>query len=185
MIAMQYTIRLAGDYDLQLLRDRVARRKPLFDGLKGLVHKSYMFSSEQAIYAPFYVWENDDAARAFLISELFSDLVRTFGRPRVRLWSVLEFGGHKDEDEPKLAVRELDIIPAEDDLSELARLEKERHDEALNTEGLCYHLSAIDPDRWEIMRYSVWCDPEKIQKCDADAVECFDILQLCEPERVD
>lgn len=184
MIAMQYTIRLAGDYDLQLLRDRVAQRKKLFDGLKGLLHKTYMFNPEQAVYAPFYVWENDDAARAFLTSDLFRNVIKTFGRPRVRLWSVLEFGGHVDENTPKLAVRELDIIPAEDDLGTLATSERERHEAALGQDGLCFHLSAMDPDRWEIMRYSVWCDPDKIEKCDADAVESFDILELCEPERV-
>ena len=44
MIAMQYTIRLAGDYNIDLVRERVARRKPLFDGLEGLLHKSYLFN---------------------------------------------------------------------------------------------------------------------------------------------
>ncbi len=184
MIAMQYTIRLAGDYDLKLLRDRVTRRKPLFDGLKGLVHKTYMFDPEQAVYAPFYVWESDEAARAFLLGDLFRDVVVTFGRPRVRMWNVLLFGGEPHESPPQLAVKEHDVIPAEQGLAELMEAEQALHERAMKTEGLCYHLSAIDPDRWEIMRYSVWCDPRQVQKCDADAVESFNILQLCEPERV-
>jgi len=179
MIAMQYMIRLAGDYDLDLLRERVARRKPLFDNVEGLVHKAYLFNAEQAIYAPFYVWQSDDAARGYLTSDLFGDLVETFGRPRVRCWGVLACDGNPKAGEPQLAIKETDTIAAEDSLSELCRVEVARNREAMNDAGACFHLTGIDPDRWELMRYSIWCDASHVQNCDSDAVESFDILQVC------
>ena len=180
MIAMQYTIRLAGDYDLQLVRERVVRRKPLFDGLDGLLHKAYLFSENQMVYAPFYVWENDEAGRAYLTSDLFRDLVDTFGRPRVRTWNVIAFGGKLDEDHwPSVGVKELDVIPAEQSLAELTAVETERHNRALATKGLCFHVTGLDSDRWELMRYSAWCDPNQIRDCDSDVAEKFDILQIC------
>ena len=180
MIAMQYTIRLAGDYDLHKVRERVIKRKPLFDGLKGLLHKAYLFNESQAVYAPFYVWENDEAARAFLTSDLFRDLVDTFGRPRVRVWNVLAYGGHIDgEHLPQIGVKEIDTIAAEENLAVLTQREIARHDKSLKTKGLCFHLVGLDPDRWELMRYSGWCDPSQIQNCDSDAVETFEILNLC------
>lgn len=179
MIAMQYTIRLAGDYDLDLLRDRVARRKPLFDNVEGLLHKAYLFNADQAIYAPFYVWQSDDAARAFLTSDLFGDLVETFGRPRVRCWGVVAYSGNPKAGEPRVAIKETDTIAAEDSLPELCRREVALHQEALVDGGACFHLTGLDPDRWELMRYSVWCDASHVQKCDSDTVETFDILQLC------
>ena len=184
MIAMQYTIRFAGDYDNQLLLDRVARRKSLFEGLDGVLHKAYLFNSDQAIYAPFYVWENDDAARAFLTGDLFRDVVDTFGRPRVRCWGVIAFSGVIGAGAPKVAVKELDAIPAEEALADLLQREEQLHAQAVKTDGLCFHLAGIDPDRWELMRYSAWCDPSQVQNCNADAVESFDILQLSRSESV-
>ncbi|MQA66966.1 MAG: DUF4865 family protein [Alphaproteobacteria bacterium] len=183
MIAMQYTIRLAGDYDLHKVRERVIQRKPLFDGMDGLLHKAYLFNEVQAVYAPFYVWQCDDAARAFLTGSLFRDLVETFGRPRVRLWNVLAYGGNMGAAHaPRIAVKELDTIAAEENLGRLTERENERHRVALETRGLCFHLTGLDPDRWQLMRYSAWCDPSQIQNCDSDAVETFEILQLCQAE---
>ncbi|MFM2130387.1 MAG: hypothetical protein RL477_1933 [Pseudomonadota bacterium] len=180
MIAMQYTIRLAGDYDLQQVRERAVRRKPLFDGTEGLVHKSYLFNESQLVYAPFYVWQNDDAVRNYLTSDLFRDLAETFGRPRVRLWNVLACeSAISDEHWPKVAVKELDVIAAEQNLADLFAAERERHREALATRGLCFHVTGFDPDRWELMRFSAWCDPDQIRNCDSDVAETFDILQLC------
>ena len=184
MIAMQYTIRLAGDYDYARVRERVERRRPLFDGLDGLVHKSYLFSESDRIYAPFYVWKCEDAAREFLTGDLFQDLVETFGRPRVRCWGVLAFGGSARGGHPTVAVKELDSVAAEENLSRLVGRERERHDAAMETPGLCFHLAGLDPDRWQLMRYSAWRDPGAVRKCDTDAVECYQILQLCRPEAV-
>lgn len=184
MIAMQYTIRLAGDFDLDALRERVQRRKPLFDVVDGLLHKAYLFNPTQLIYAPFYIWRSDDEARAFLTGDLFRDLIDTFGRPRVRTWNVLAFGANPAHGtEPVVAVKELDIVAAEQDLAGLTQQEIQRHDRALGLKGLCFHVTAIDPDRWELMRYSAWCDASQVKNCDADVVETFDILKLCAASR--
>jgi hypothetical protein len=156
----------------------------LFDGLDGLVHKAYLFNEAQAIYAPFYIWRSDDAARAFLTGDLFRDLVETFGRPRVRLWNVLAYGcnlgsGPMGNNVPGIGVKENDTIPAEENLADLTAREIARHEAALATKGLCFHVTGLDPDRWELMRYSAWCDPSQVQNCDSDAVETFEILQVC------
>jgi hypothetical protein len=180
MIAMQYTIRLAGDYNIDLVRERVALRKPLFDGLEGLLHKSYLFNAAEGIYAPFHVWRCDDAARDFLTGDLFRDLVETYGRPRVRCWGVLAYGGNPEAGNPHKAMKEIDTIAAEIDLPDLTRTEGERHRRALEMPGLCFHLIGLDPDRWELMRYSAWSDPALVQNSDADAIETFDVLQCCE-----
>lgn len=180
---MQYTIRLAGDYNLDLVRERVARRKPLFDNLDGLLHKAYLFNEVQAIYAPFYVWESDAAAKAFLTGELFADLVQTFGRPRVRSWTVLAYGGNPARaGQAGVAIKELDIVAAEDSLTALSNRENTLHDQAMTAPGLCFHLSGLDPDRWELMRYSVWCDASQVRNCDSDAIETYEILQTCKAD---
>ena len=113
MIAMQYTIRLAADYHGDQVHQRVNQRRSLFDDLPGLLHKSFLFNESEGLYAPFYVWEDDAPARAFLMGDLFRDLVDTFGRPRVRCWSVISFRDRPGLDAGDIAVKELDSIAAE------------------------------------------------------------------------
>lgn len=181
MIAMQYTIRLAGDVDDGEVRERVNQRRHLFDDLPGLVHKSFLYNKAEGLYAPFYLWEGDAPAREFLTGRLFRDLVTTFGRPRVRCWTVLAFEDSGRRDDLRVAVKESDSIPAETDIANLVRQEKSRHEALARTAGVGCHLVAIDPDRWELMRYSTWTGAEAPPGCDADMMQCYDILHLSGP----
>lgn len=181
MIAMQYTIRLANDVDDGEVRERVSQRHRLFDDLPGLVHKSFLYNKTDGLYAPFYVWEGDAPVREFLTGRLFRDLVATFGRPRVRCWTVLAFDDGGRPDDVDVAVKESDSIPAETDIAKLVGEEKSRHAELSKASGLGCHLVGIDPDRWELMRYSTWAEAQVPPGCDADMMQCYQILHLSRP----
>ncbi len=181
MIAMQYTIRLAGDFSADEVRDRVENRRGLFDRLSGLIHKSFLYNETEGLYAPFYVWEDDGSARAFLTGGLFQGLVETFGRPRVRCWTVIAYSESGAADAVQMAVKEVDAIAAETRLADLVRDEEVRHAAAAKAPGLGCHLVGIDPDRWELMRYSTWKGHDCRPACDADMMECYDILHLSRP----
>ena len=181
MIAMQYTIRLAADFEVDQVHQRVNRRRCLFDDLPGLLHKSFLYNECEGLYAPFYVWEGEAPARSFLMGHLFRDLVDAFGRPRVRCWTVLSFWDGTAPDAGKIAVKELDSIAAETDLSQLAQTEDAHHATARKTPGLGCHLVGIDPDRWELMRYSTWTEGSAPPACAADMMECYRILHLSRP----
>ncbi len=47
--------------------------------------------------------------------------------------------------------------------------------------GLGYHLVGIDPDRWELMRYSTWKGHDCGPACDVDMMECYEFLHLSRP----
>lgn len=181
MIAMQYTVRLAGDFSGQQVRDRVETRHCLFDDLPGLVHKSFLYNEGEGLYAPFYVWEGDQAARDFLTGDLFQGLVEKFNRPRVRCWSILEFTEYAAAGAARIAVKESEPIAAETKLKDLMREEEQRHAAAGKYPGIGCHLVGIDPDRWELMRYSTWTELEPPPICDADMVQIYEILHLCRP----
>ena len=89
MLAMQYSIELPVGYDTDLIRSRVENRSRLFEGLPGLIHKSYLFSDADKIYAPFYIWSDVAQARRFLFDDLFKGVIESFRRPRVRTWMVI------------------------------------------------------------------------------------------------
>lgn len=96
MYAMQYEVPLPADYDMQIVRDRVARTGRLMDGFPGLRFKAFVIREKAAgapanAYAPFYVWDDVAGMRAFLWGEPgYSAIVRDFGRRPVQDWTVVD-----------------------------------------------------------------------------------------------
>ncbi|MBN8531982.1 MAG: DUF4865 family protein [Alphaproteobacteria bacterium] len=183
MVAMQYTIHLPRDYDSALIRARVEQRSKLFDNLPGLAHKTFLFSEQDNIYAPFYIWKDYNAAQKFLMDDLFKGVIETFSRPRVRTWSVLASLYGNRAHQPTFCVMEGDLIAPDEKLPALLERErknqeklKEKHD------GLYFHAIALDADRWEIIRYSLWRDRKSAAKLDADIIQHYDVLHVSEPK---
>jgi hypothetical protein len=85
MLAMHYRIRLDDDAAVAAVRQRAAERGPLFDGMNGLREKLFLVDPVRPCYATFYLWQDPDAALAFLDGSFFKALSDTFGRPEVRL----------------------------------------------------------------------------------------------------
>lgn len=181
MIAMQYTIQLAADFGVEKIRERVTARYPLFDSLPGLAHKSYLFNHQHGLYAPFYIWHSHDAARDFLLGPLFAGVISTFGRPRVRTWNVIAYDVIDASVEPRYAIREVDSVAPEDDLAALAESERAQHRALAGTTGLRAHAVALDADRWELVRYSLWRDQGCATKARGDSVQPYEVLHLSSP----
>lgn len=181
MIAMQYTIQLANDFGVAQVRERVTARYPLFDNLPGLIHKSYLFSHAHGLYAPFYIWNSHDAALDFLLGPLFVGVIEKFGRPRVRTWNILAYDVADPTVEPTFAVREVDSISAEEKLGPLAEAEREHHRVLSGTSGLHSHAVALDADRWQLVRYSLWRDEGCAAKPRGDSVQPYEVLHLSTP----
>ena len=85
MIAMHYLISLTTKDDVQAVRQRIAERGPLFDGMPGLAHKWFMVDPQDPAYGTFYLWNSPAAAISFLEGAFFHALCQTFGRPEVLL----------------------------------------------------------------------------------------------------
>lgn len=177
MLAMQYTIQLPVGYDTALVRTRVEGRSKLFHGLAGMKHKSYLLSEEDHIYAPFYIWSDVAQARQFLFDDLFNGVVQAFRRPRVRTWMVLEAAYGKNTSQPSFAMREADVIPPEENLEALFKKEKDIQAELAATHpDLHFHAIALDAERWELLRYSLWGDQSNAGKPSSDCVQTYEVL---------
>jgi hypothetical protein len=182
MLAMQYSIRLASDFDEARIRQRVAQRGHLFDNMTGLEHKSFLFDRERNTYAPFYIWNDHFKAREFLLGEIFADVVRSFGRPRVRIWGVMDFDVVGDRAiMPKVAMRCVEPLAADANLSQLERAEQEHHRSLLESRGLWAHATALDCDRWEVVRYSLWRDAESAREVKGDCINTYEVLRVSGP----
>ncbi len=185
MLAMQYTVKLPFEFDREKAAARVARRSGVFGDLEGLIHKSYLYNEKDRLYAPFYVWSDSDAARAFLFGDLFRGVVQTFGRPRVRLWHVIGYDRVERGLTPNFACYEIDPVEREEKLVSVLERERETHQAALEKPGLYAHVTALDPDRWELARFSLWSDKSAMPKCRSDCIQSYSVLKVCEPRTHD
>lgn len=180
MLAMQYSIQLPTNYDTALIHQRVDARSKLFDKLPGLLHKSFLLDEPDKLYAPFYIWESVSQAQQFLLDDLFKGVIESFNRPRVRTWTVISQGHGNRKLTPTYGVREADIIAPEDHLDKLAQAEKTAQYDLLQHPDLYFHAVALDPERWELIRYSLWKDEASAQKPDADCIQTYEVLHVSE-----
>lgn len=178
MLAMQYTIQLPHGYDMNLIRARVKERIALFENLPGLAHKSYLMNEADRIYAPFYVWNDFQQARGFMLNDLFRGVVQSFSRPRVRNWTILDHRYGNASITPGYAVREADIIPQEEALDAVVKREMQAQAKLLENDNLFFHVIALDPDRWELMRFSLWRDRASAFAQSADMIQTYDVLHV-------
>lgn len=181
MLAMQYSIHLPENYEVAQIEHRVNERKQLFDGHKGLVHKSFLYSDDEKLYAPFYVWKDVIEAQTFLLDDLFKGVVEAFSRVRVRSWFVVHMGYGNRDIVPAFARREVDIIPPEEKLDGFLAYEKDLQSELLADPNLYMHVAAFDADRWEVLRFSLWKDMNSAGKPTGDSHIDYRALHVSEP----
>ncbi|SMB83182.1 DUF4865 family protein [Deinococcus hopiensis] len=165
MHAMQYEFTLPADYDMQIIRHRVATKGHATDQFPGLGLKAYCvrFRGEQGStihqYAPFYLWANPDGISQFLLGEGFKGLSGSFGRPAVRRYIGLQYlPGQAATQQPVAASRRTDRIPPDDELHGVL----DRHlAQALERAALSQVYAtavAFDPQAWEIVHFTLWTD---------------------------
>lgn len=163
MIAMQYGIGLPADYDMGIIRRRIADKGHLLDDFDGLVFKAYLHASRgdarlpgrDNLYAPFYLWRDADAMQRFLCGEGFAALSGDFGRPAVRSWQAWGAALAPDARGAVCASRELVDVPADADLprwrEQEARLARRDRDA-----GALAAVAALDPRDWTLVRFRLW-----------------------------
>ncbi|WP_175409630.1 DUF4865 family protein [Streptomyces sp. TRM64462] len=184
MHAMQYEITLPADYDMGVIRHRVATRGHLLDDFPGLGLKAYLIR-ERADgapvnqYAPFYLWAAPEGMNAFLWGPGFQGIVDDFGRPEVRHWTGAAYGdGPAAGSAPRYAVRRRVPIGAGEPPAEAVGRALAAHERLVAADGVVAAAVAVDPRHWELVAFSLWADaaPE-------GAGDVFRVLHVSQPHR--
>lgn len=163
MIAMQYGFTLPADYDMAIIRRRIAAKGHLMDDFPGLRFKAYLYAdrsdaslpSRENLYAPFYLWHDSEGMNAFLAGAGFAALTQSFGWPPVHSWMVWQAQVAADLSAAVSATHELRPIPAYTALDALWRTEAEAI-QADVANGALAGVSAYDPVSWTVLRFRLW-----------------------------
>ncbi|MFE3035161.1 DUF4865 family protein [Streptomyces canus] len=185
MHAMQYELTLPADYDMDVIRARVARVGHLLDDWEGLGFKTYLMrergvnGSAVNQYAPFYLWNTMEGMNTFLWGGAFQGVSNDFGRPSVRQWSGLSYEEGGTVDRPaRWAVRRRQQVPKGEELAELMADAVGETERLAGEDGAVCAAAAVDTARWELVHFSLWT--HESPKADG---ELFEVLHVSAPGR--
>jgi hypothetical protein len=108
MIIKQYTVGLPADYDMPIIRRRVADKGPAFDTFPGLGIKAFMIRTKgrhgvpNNQYAPLCLWPAVKPMWNFIAGDGFRTVVESFGRPPIQYWLGLAYAHVRGSDPAKL-----------------------------------------------------------------------------------
>ncbi|MFD9792860.1 DUF4865 family protein [Streptomyces sp. NPDC059070] len=179
MHALQYEITLPADYDMDIIRTRVATRGRLLDDFPGLGLKAYLIRERGAdspvnAYAPFYLWNTPEGMNSFLWGPGFQGIVDDFGRPEVQHWMGLAYEEGPAGGAPTAATRERVPVPAGVRPADFVAERLER----APAPGAVMRALAVDPRHWELVDLTLWERPDPRAPGDR-----FQVLHLSAPER--
>ncbi|WP_109123552.1 DUF4865 family protein [Dyella sp. C11] len=181
MIAMQYSFTLPADYDMDIVRQRIADKGHMLDHFDGLLIKTYLHaqqgpSSTENLYAPFYVWRDSAAMQRFLGSEGFANLTRAFGWPSIRVWPVWDVYLSPEARHARFASRDIQLIPpytALDALREAQRAQLQRDVER----GALAAVTAFEPTTWTRVSFRLWDETRPA----SSAGQWYDVGHVSQP----
>jgi hypothetical protein len=160
MLAMQYSFTLPADFDMAVIRRRIVAKGPLTDSLPGLGFKAYLYARRgehgpENLYAPFYLWNDDEGMNQFLAGEIFTGLTQSFGWPSVKTWSVLQATTTPALRDTRYLSREILPITPHTSLAQLRQAETDIAQSAL-TRGALAVVTAFEPTNWTLIRARLW-----------------------------
>ena len=90
MIGVFVTFRFADNFDERALRSVAENARARFEGMQGLRSKAFTLNPLKREAANFYVWESEDAAKAFFSDDLVERVAKLYGvRPSVEFVQVV------------------------------------------------------------------------------------------------
>ena len=89
MIGVVVTFRFGDNFDEQAVRKIAETARARFEGMPGLHSKAFTFNSAKREAVNFYVWDSEDAAKAFFTDQLLERVTDLYGvRPTVEFVQI-------------------------------------------------------------------------------------------------
>jgi hypothetical protein len=184
MFAMQYSHRLPADYDLGIIRQRVAQRGPLWDDTQGLIFKLFALQQRNQhgaagnVYASIYLWSDSDAAVRFLTDDRFKAVIDSFGRPQIETWLPMD-ARNGSASRALTVYRDERQIDASADHAALCAEETERNRGIAARADTVAVWAALDLATWRVIRFTISSE----QPDAARGGVVYEVLHAAQPER--
>ena len=188
MIAMEYAFALPDDFDMAVIRRRVADKGRHFDTYPGLLRKAFLARDRRAgpagvgnSYATFYLWSSAKAAADFLGGPDFAAVCAAFGRPEVRLFAPLGIATGSVKAVPTTAVRSIASMAAEADLAVEIASQQASLDALHGRPGFHSGILSLDSANWSILRFTIWATAANAKADSSGSDTSYEVLHLSTP----
>ncbi|WP_433747325.1 DUF4865 family protein [Falsibacillus pallidus] len=158
MIGMQYKVILPTDYDMGIIRKRVADNGHKTDGFPGLKFKAYLVSESGVngnlynTYAPLYVWNEADGMNKFVFEGYYDNILVSFGWQQIQIGVPLYVDLAENFSKSKYVVEAAGRISESKTLSETTFMDA--GDFAIGeTLGKCL---IYNPDKWGYSQFTFY-----------------------------
>ena len=165
MIAMQYKILLPADYNMNIIKSRVADNGYKTDGFEGLKYKFYLITEKgeqgavQNSYCPLYLWKESGGMNKFLFEGFYDNIIGSFGWQRVHTGVPLIAGFKEPLKDFKYLYEKTGVIKPQVSLNGF----KERLAQDTAMDGLEY-VAVYNPDLWTYNAYYFLEDPGRVKE---------------------
>jgi heme-degrading monooxygenase HmoA len=89
MIGVVVTFRYDDNFDERAVQKIAENSRAKFEGMKGLRSKAFTYSAGKREATNFYVWDTEDAARAFFTEQMLERVTGLYGvRPTVEFVQI-------------------------------------------------------------------------------------------------
>ena len=89
MIGVFVTFRYGDNFDEEALREIAETARVRFQGMPGLRSKAFTLNSGTREATNFYVWDSEDAAKAFFTDQLLEQVAGLYGvRPHIEFVQI-------------------------------------------------------------------------------------------------
>ena len=178
MIGMQYKIILPKDYDMGIIRKRVADNAYKTDGLPGLKFKAYLVAEAAEdgnlynAYAPLYVWNESEGMNKFIFEGYYDNILYSFGWQHIQIGVPLYVDFGEDFSKSKYVMEVAGHIPESKTLTQTTFMDAGNF--AIGEQlGKCL---IYNPDKWGYSQFSFYEDKPQIDS--NPAVTLYEILHI-------
>lgn len=165
MLGMQYRITLPSDYDMQIIRKRVAENGSKTDGFFGLLFKCYLIQEKgvdgfENVYSPFYIWNDTKGMNKFLFEGYYDNIIKSFGWQNVHI-DVPLFVDLKDNFiDSKFVIEETNDITPQESLSSFQESISKLNE---SEDGFTGRVCIYNPDKWKYCQFTFLTErPENV-----------------------
>jgi len=185
MIVKQYVVTLPADYDMKIIRERVATKGTSFDTFPGLGIKAFtirekgLFGAESNQYAPVYCWPEVEPMWGFIAGAGFRGILESFGWTPIETWLGLAFarsGEPRDLTNLRSVVRTEQTISPGVDLAELREREIiEARSVVTNASGVLVRAVGLNPQTWSLVHFDFWTCTQDALPADSHSYEVLHV----------
>jgi len=89
MIGVSVTFRYGDNFDERAMRKLAETARVRFEGMPGLLSKAFTLNAGKREAANFYVWDSEEAAKAFFTDEVLERVAGLYGvRPTIEFVQI-------------------------------------------------------------------------------------------------